>query len=150
MFWAGLPALAAFGLMFASRAQAFGPWRHHGHMAAHSPAQVREHLGKRVDWLLDEVDASDAQRDKVDAILDKAAPQFYALMTEGRTVRTSIKNALLADKLERAKVEQARADLDALANRATDLGIGTLTDVAEVLTPAQRKQVSGFLADMHP
>jgi protein CpxP len=150
LLWGGLPVITAFGVFMAPRAYAFGPFgHHHGHEMARSPNEVREHLGRRVEFVLDRLDATDAQREKIDAILDAAAPQFYALMEQGREVRASMKEALLAEKVDRAGIERAQGELDALADRATDLGVGTLADVAEVLTPAQRKQVADHLADLH-
>ncbi len=150
LLWRGLPVLTAFGVFMAPRAYAFGPFGHHGmHDMARSPSEVREHLGRRMEWALDRLDATDSQRDQIDAILDRAAPQFYALMEQGREVRASMKEALLADKVDRAGLERAQQELDALADRATDLGVSTLTDVAEVLTPAQRKKVAEHLASFH-
>jgi protein CpxP len=151
LLWGGLPVLTAFGVFMAPRAYAFGPFGHHyGHHMAKSPNEVREHLASRVDFALDRLDASDAQREKIDVILDRVAPQFYALMEQGREVRAAMKEALLADTVDRAGIERAQLELDGLADRATDLGVSTLTDVAEVLTPAQRKKVAEHLAQIHP
>jgi protein CpxP len=149
MLFGGIPVLAAAGLFFTSRAYA-GGWRGcHGHDMAQSPEDMKDHMSRKVEWIMDELDASAAQRKQVDAIVGTRAPEFYALMQQGRTVRGALKDALLADQLDTAKVEKARADLDALADRASDLGVDTLLQVAEVLTPAQRKQVAEHLANMH-
>jgi protein CpxP len=149
LLFGGIPALAAAGLFFSTRAYA-GGWRGcHGHDMAQSAEDVRDHMTRKVEWIMDELDASDAQRKQVDAIVAKRSPEVYDLMKQGRTVRGALKDALLADQLDTAKVEKARADLDALADRASDLGVDTLVQVAQVLTPAQRKQVAEHLANMH-
>jgi periplasmic protein CpxP/Spy len=142
----GIPLLAAAGLFFVPRALAFG---FHGRHNARTVEELREHMEHRADFVLDRLDASDDQRDKVNAILDKNAPQFFALMSEGRSVRTAMKNALLADKVDRTKLDKAQADLDALADKASELGVETLAQVAEVLTPQQRQKIAEHLADLH-
>jgi protein CpxP len=150
LLFGGIPVLAA-GLFFTTRAYA-GGWggchgRHHG--MAQSAEDVRDHMSRKVEWIMDELDASDAQRKQVDGIVAKRAPEFFELMKQGRAVRGSLKDALLADQVDTAKVAKAQADLDALADRASDLGVDTLLQVAQVLTPAQRKQVAEHLANMH-
>jgi len=145
--FAGLPLLAA-GLFFVPRALAFGGF-HHGHRGHHGPkseGDVREHMEDRADFILDKLNATDAQRAQVDAILDKAAPQMFKLHEDGRKVKAEIETALLAEKLDRPRFDRARTDLDALASRATELGMDTMVAVAEVLTPAQRSQVAEHLS----
>jgi Spy/CpxP family protein refolding chaperone len=148
--FAAVPALAGLGLLFAGRVYAFGPFhggcRHHG---AESAEEVRDHLDRRVEHVLDEVDASEAQRAQVDALLDAAAPQLFALMAEGRSLRGEVKQALLADEVDHARIQKAQAALDGLAQRASKLGLGTLAQVADVLTPAQRREVADKLARFH-
>jgi protein CpxP len=150
LLFGGIPALAAVGLFFSTRAYA-GGWHgcRGGHHMAQSPEDVRDHMSRKVDWIMDELDATDAQRTQVEGIVAKRSTELYELMKQGRAVRGALKDALLADQLDRARVEKARADLDALADRASDLGVDTLLSVAEVLTPAQRKQVAEHLASMH-
>lgn len=146
----GLPALAALGLFFAPRAHAFGPFHgRHGHRPPASAAEVREHMLRRVDHLLDKVDASDEQRDKVEAIVERTAPRLFEIFEGGRKVRKELKQALLAATVDKARVAKVQQDIDALANQASELGLGALTEIAEVLTPAQRKSVADELARFH-
>ncbi len=144
MLFGGLPLLAA-GIFFVPRALAFGPWHGHGHHAR-SPEDVKEHMVRRADFILDKLDASDQQREKVEAIIDKAAPEFFKLKQAGSQVRKQIQQSLAAPTLDKVQLEKARGELDSLADRATDLGMDTLVAVAEVLTPQQRKQVADHLA----
>ena len=149
LLFGGLPVLAA-GIFFTSRAYA-GGWRGgcHGHGMAQSPEDVRDHMSGKVDWIMDELDATDAQKKQVEGIVQKRSTEIFEVMKQGRAVRGQLKDALLAEKLDTAQVEKARAELDALADRASDLGVDTLLQVAQVLTPAQRKQVAEHLASMH-
>jgi Spy/CpxP family protein refolding chaperone len=150
LIFGGIPALAAVGLFLAPRAMAFGPFHHGRHgLHARSEGEVREHMQRRVDFVLDHLDASDAQRSQIQATLDQAAPRMFALHTEGHALREELKNVLSADVIDHEKLDKLRADLDALADRATELGMDTLISVAEALTPAQRKQVAEHFARMH-
>lgn len=148
MLFGALPLLAA-GLFFVPRAIAFGPFRCcHGH-GAQSTDDVREHMLHRADFILDKLDATDDQRAKVEAIVDKAAPELFKLSTHGTKVRRQIQTALAAATIDRAAVDRARVELDALASQATDLGMNTLVAMAEVLTPAQRKKVAAHFDRHH-
>ncbi|MDB4976987.1 MAG: hypothetical protein JWN48_5328 [Myxococcaceae bacterium] len=139
--WIALPALAvaAFAL---PRALA---WGHH-HQAATSPAELAEHLEFGLDHLLDKVDASDAQRDQANAIAERRAPELFAVVEQARQVRGKLKQVLLADKLDRTELADAQVQLNALAAQASQIGLSTVFEVSEVLTPAQRKQVADRMA----
>ncbi|MFT3926253.1 MAG: periplasmic heavy metal sensor [Myxococcales bacterium] len=140
----GALALAA-GIGVVSRVQA-GPW--HGHRAQ-SAAEVQVFMERRAEHLLDAVDADDAQREQVEAILAKNAPQMFALMQEGRALRQELKAALLAERVDRTQIALGKQKLDALAQRMANLGVDGLASVAEVLTPAQRKQIADKLTHFH-
>jgi periplasmic protein CpxP/Spy len=119
-------------------------WHHHHHVA--SSIELADHLDDGLDHLLDHVDATDAQHAQATAIAQKRAPELYAVVSEGREVRKQLSQALLAEQVDVAKVQAVRARLDALTKQASDIGLASLTEVAQLLTPAQRKQVSERLA----
>ena len=54
--------------------------------------------------------------------------------------------AELAEQLDQAALARTRDELDALANRATDVGLSSVFELAEVLTPAQRQVLAERLA----
>gem|GEM_PF-3780198 len=124
-----------------------GPWRGH---RAQSAAEVRAFMERRADRLLETVDADDAQRERIDAIIAQDAPQMFALMQEGRAVREELKAALLADRVDANRIAQGKRKLSALAERMADLGVDGLASVAEVLTPAQRRQIADKLTQHLP
>lgn len=124
------------------RALAWG--RHHG--APNSASELSERMRDKVDFVLDELDATDAQRARADALASERATRMFAMMSEGRALRQQLKQALLADQLDRARVEAARGQLDALVLRFTREGLDGFYALAEILTPEQRKQVADRLA----
>jgi len=139
--WIVGPALL-IGALALPRALA---WGHH-HAKATSPAELTEHLESGLARLLDKVDATDAQRAAADAIAQRRAPELFAVITEGRAVRQQLKQVLLAEQLDKTKLEQARTKLDALASKASNIGLDSVFELSEVLTPAQRKQVADHLS----
>jgi Spy/CpxP family protein refolding chaperone len=140
--WIALPAVlvGTVGLVALPRALA---WHHH-HVS--SSEELGEHLEDGLDFMLHKVDATDAQHAQADAIAAKRAPELFNVVTEGREVRQQLKTALLAEQVDLARVAAVHARLDLLTKQASDIGLATLTEVAQVLTPAQRKQLSERLA----
>jgi Spy/CpxP family protein refolding chaperone len=150
LYWA-LPAVLAVGLITFGRAYASGPFCRgfHGHHGASSSAEVAEHLEHKVEYVLDAVDANDAQRKQADALVQKLAPEMFKLMGDGHALRAELKSALLAEKLDKARIEVLRTRLDTLADRLVDTGMDGVVSLAEILTPAQRQKVADRLARMH-
>lgn len=139
--WIVVPVLAV-GALALPRALA---WGHH-HAAPQTQAELAEHLEHGLEHLLDKVDATDEQREEASAIAERRAPQLFAVMAEGRAVRAKLKQVMLADKLDKAQLEQARTQITALTKQASDIGLDSAFELAEVLTPAQRKQVADRLS----
>ena len=150
LFWV-VPAALALGLVTYGRASASGPFCRggHGHHRASSSAEVAEHLDDKVDHLLDAVNASDAQRKQTSALVQKVAPQLFQALSEGRALRTELKDALLAPKLDKAQLEQLRTRVDTLADRLIDTGMDSVIALAEILSPEQRQKVADRIARMH-
>jgi periplasmic protein CpxP/Spy len=140
--WVVVPALLV-GAMALPRALA---WGYHHHARASSPAELAEQLESGLERLLDKVDATDQQRVAADAIAQRRAPELFAVMTEGRAVRQQLKQVLLAEQLDKAKLAEARTKLDELAHKASTIGLDSVFELSEVLTPAQRKQVAEHLS----
>jgi Spy/CpxP family protein refolding chaperone len=141
-------ALGAIGLGSFARAEAFGHGRWGGHHAT-TEAELQTMMERRMEHLLDMVDADDEQRAQVEGIVARSAPEWFKVKQEGRALRQEIKDALLKEPVDRARIEAAKQKLDALATRAMDSGIDGLADIAEILTPEQRKQVADKLARFH-
>ncbi|MCB9760618.1 MAG: Spy/CpxP family protein refolding chaperone [Alphaproteobacteria bacterium] len=136
-------ALGAFALPRAFAAYTGGHGCHRG--GDFTAEEVRDHMGHGADWILDEVDATDAQRDQIDAVLDEAAPEMVELHAEGRGLKDELRGLLAAPTLDREAIEQVRLDGVDLADRASTRALGWMVRVAEVLTPEQRAD----LAELH-
>jgi Spy/CpxP family protein refolding chaperone len=139
--WVIVPALLV-GALALPRALA---WGHH-HPRASSPEELADHLEDGLDHLLDRVDATDDQRTKANAIAERRAPALFAVITEGRAVRQELKQALLAEQLDPTKLAAARTRLNELATKASTIGLDSVFELSQLLTPEQRKQVADKLS----
>jgi periplasmic protein CpxP/Spy len=118
---------------------------HHGMGFMSGPIDAAE-VDRRVDWmtghLARDVNASDAQREKLAAIAKTAAKDLLPMRETMRDARKQARELLGQPAIDRAAIEKLRADqlgnFDAMSKRlSTALG-----DAAEVLTPEQRKELA--------
>ena len=118
-------------------------------LGAVADAGHRGHDGKfgwlserKIERLLDQVDASDDQRERVLAIVNDAA----ADLQEDRGLRgetwQGLVAALTGDTIDRAALEMLRQQKLETVDHMSQRMLTALADVAEVLTPAQRAELA--------
>ena len=115
-----------------------GCGRGHGEM-------TQERLNKMVSWkvddFLDSVDATDAQRDHVNAIATRMANDVGPVLLDNAESRAALQKLFESQTVDAASVHATldkRSDaLKGVAHKVADAAI----EVREVLTPAQRQQV---------
>ena len=162
--WIAGLALLALGAVggalttIAVDADAHGGWRHAmggfrhyglGHGRAIDPARVTERLQHASAWALGSVDATDEQRERIDAILAEAVADIFPLRAEHRAHRRDLIAELARPQLDRAALEEIRIAELALAEKATARLLDTVVAVAEVLDTEQRQQLVERLARKH-
>ena len=106
------------------------------------PAAVDEHLDRMLKHLYVEIDATDEQKQKLEPIVKQAAKDLLPLRDKARAARKQAVEVLTADTIDRNAIEALRAEHLQLAEQASKRLTQALSDVAEVLTPAQRKQIA--------
>jgi periplasmic protein CpxP/Spy len=125
------------------------PWAHRG--PGHGPRDMGDmggrmffpgHIERGVERLGWAVDASTEQKSKINAIVQKAADDLFALRAQHLEARKQVVATLAAPTVDRPKLEQLRADQIKLADTATKRVTDAVADIAEVLTPAQRADLS--------
>jgi Spy/CpxP family protein refolding chaperone len=145
---AGLAALAAVVLgAFVSCGHGHG-FRHRGHSLG-SPEEAREHIERHADWVLGRVDASEAQTERIVAILGGSVDELYGLRDRHRTHHDELVLLFSAEEIDRAAIETVRAQEVALLDEASATLTTTLIDVAEVLTPEQRAELGDWADNFH-
>jgi protein CpxP len=106
------------------------------------PAAVDEHLERMLKHLYVEIDATDEQKERLGPIVKQAAKDLLPLRKKMRAARTQAIELLTRDTIDRSAIEALRAGQLQLAEQASRRIAQSLADVAEVLTPAQRKELA--------
>ena len=120
-------------------ALADGRGRGHGPI---DPARMEEHLDRMLKHMYVEIDATEAQKQKLDPIAKQAAKDLQPLREKRQDARRKSVELLSADKIDRGAIEKARAQSMRAADVTSKRYTQALADVAEVLTPEQRKTLA--------
>jgi protein CpxP len=121
-----------------------GPWwilsaAAHGHF---NPARMEKRIDHRVDRMLDRVDATQEQRDKVSGIVKSAFGDVTNLGVKPWETREKFINLLRADTIDPAAFEALRAQQISSADAASKRIVQAMTEAAQVLTPQQRRELA--------
>ena len=120
-----------------------GGWHRGGFMGAHlDPAKLDAHLDRMLKHLYVEVDATDAQKQQLGPIVKAAARDLLPMRDRMRDARLQAVALLSQPSIDRAAIEALRANQLQLAEQASKRFTEALADVADVLTPEQRKQLA--------
>lgn len=106
------------------------------------PAQLDQRLDRMLKHLYVEIDATEAQQQKLEPIVKSAAKDLLPLRRRLREARLEAMDLFTRDNVDRAAFEKLRAEQVALADQASKRLTQALADAAEVLTPLQRKQLA--------
>jgi protein CpxP len=133
----------AAGIGFKAFAGGHGCHARGGFMAGSvDPAAMNERLERMLKHLYVEIDATEAQKQKLGPILKQAANDLLPLRGKMHAARTQATELLTRDSIDRAALETLRAEQLQQADLASRRISQALADAAEVLTPAQRKQLA--------
>jgi Spy/CpxP family protein refolding chaperone len=141
--------LAALSTALAGLAGAGFAAHAHGHRHGRGPmdpAAMDEHLDRMLKHLYVEIDASETQKQKIDPIVKQAAGDLRPLRAKVQDARRRGAELFAAETIDRGAIERVRAEQIGAADLASRRFTQALTDVAEVLTPAQRKKLAERLA----
>jgi periplasmic protein CpxP/Spy len=119
-----------------TRAYAHGGWRLHGEPLSEA------HLDRMLQHLYVEIDATDDQKRRLAPILKDAAKELAPLREKLRAARGQAIELLTNERIDTPAIEALRAEHLKLADEASQRLTRALTDAAEVLTPAQRKDLA--------
>lgn len=106
------------------------------------PTKMEQNVERMLKHLYVEIDASEAQKQKLDPIVKQAANDLMPLRAKVQEARRRGVELLSADTIDRGAIERLRAEQIGAADAASKRLTQALGDVAEVLTPAQRKTVA--------
>ena len=118
-----------------------GGWHggHHKGFADISDADIEARVERMVKHVAIEIDATQEQQEMITALATAVAKDLKPVHDRMRATGKELHDLLLADTIDRAALEQLRAERLADAERISKNLVSALADVAEVLSPEQRK-----------
>jgi len=134
----GVPA-ALLAIAIPAFAGGMNGW-HDGHRGMHDVTveDVSDHMEAMSNRVLRRVDATDAQRAEVDALIAEAAPEVVELAEAKQALAASFHEEVSDGAFERADLEPLRQDAVSLFDEATSTMLDGFVRFADVLTPEQR------------
>jgi Spy/CpxP family protein refolding chaperone len=134
---------AGIGIKAFAHGGGYGGWHRGGFMAGPlDAAAMDEHLERMLRHLYVEIDATEEQKQRLAPIVKQAAKDLLPLREKASDARKKAAELLTQDSIDRAAIETLRAEQLQLAEQASKRFTQALADVADVLTPAQRRQVA--------
>ena len=128
--------------------KAFGRGRRHGYGPI-DPADLDRHVDRMLKHLYVEIDATDAQKQKLDPIVRQAAKDLAPMRENLHAARREAIELLSQERVDPAALEALRAKQIGLADEASRRLTRAVTEAAEVLTPEQRKELAAHFARRH-
>jgi periplasmic protein CpxP/Spy len=143
LLWGGLLALIAsvtiFGAITHAAPEHFGPFgAMHGEF---NPERASKHIKKAVDWVLEDADASNDQKAKVNDIMQAALQDLLPLHQQMADAHQQIAQLMSQATIDRAALEKIRVSQMALMDTASKRLTQAFEDAADVLTPEQRQKL---------
>ncbi|MHA1152676.1 MAG: Spy/CpxP family protein refolding chaperone [Alphaproteobacteria bacterium] len=116
-------------------------WRggHHKGFADLSEVEIEARIERMVKHAAIEIDATPDQQAKIIALATAVAKDLKPVHDRMRATGKDLHDLLLADTIDRAALERLRAERLADAEQISKNLVSALADVAEVLSPEQRK-----------
>jgi protein CpxP len=128
--------------------KAFGHGRRHAYGPI-DPAELDRHVDRMLKHLYVEIDATDAQKQKLDPIVREAAKELAPMRENLHAARREAIELLAQERVDPAALEALRAKHLQLADQASRRLTRAIAEAADVLTPAQRKELAAHFARRH-
>ena len=119
---------------------------HHGPMTAED---ITAHTDMFLQHVYTETAATDAQKAQIEPLVRAALDDLLPMHDHARDFHQQALQALSGDKVDRVALETLRAEHMQAADAASRRITQALADIADVLTPAQRKVLAAHVAQMH-
>lgn len=123
-----------------------GGW-HHAMSATNDPQEVADHIRHMLQHVYIDVNATDAQKAQIEPIVQQAATDLMQLHAQFHAGHAQALALLTQDRIDRAALEALRVEHMRVADQASQRIVQLIADVADVLTPAQRKAFADHVAE---
>jgi len=128
--------------------KAFAYGRRHGHGPI-DPADLEKRLDRMLKHFYVEIDATEEQKRRLEPIVKQTARDLMPMREQLHAGRREAIELLTHERIDPAALEALRAKQIGLADEASRRLTRALGEAAEVLTPAQRKELAAHLARRH-
>ena len=139
---AGLGLASAKGGDFAAGQFGMGGKHEMGGKAMHASMRGKHFGERRLDYMLEEIDATPEQATRLKEIFGSVRDEVGPVVSGFRETRGQIADLLAAPTIDRAAAETLRAERIAAIDTASRQMTAAILDAAEVLTPEQRAQLA--------
>lgn len=103
--------------------------------------------GRGLDRMLNEVQASDAQRTQIKQIAEAARKDLQADHAAGRGLHEKMLQIMSAPTVDAAAAESVRQQMLALHDQVSKRALQAMLDISRALTPEQRAQLAQHMKD---
>ena len=117
-----------------------------GHPGPFSAADLDKRLERMLKHLYVEIDATEEQKRKLEPIAKQAAKDLLPLRDSLRAGRGQAIELLTQERIDPKAIEGLRAKQLQIADQASRRLTQAVAEAAEVLTPAQRKELAAHVA----
>ena len=114
-----------------------------------NPAEVADHIARMSEHIYVEVQATAGQKERLDPILKEAGNDLAALHAQLRGGHDQVMALLAQPTVDRAALEDLRAAHMRTADEMSRRVVRLVADVADVLTPDQRRVLLERIAQHH-
>jgi Spy/CpxP family protein refolding chaperone len=113
------------------------------------PELARGHLELMTDWILTRVGATEGQKEQAKRVVTEAYGDLLPLIQEHRSNHETLVEEITKANLDPEAIERLRASQVELFDRASRELSGSLTEIAEILTPEQRIELLEMSRKFH-
>lgn len=132
-----------------SRAISQHHWHGPGFMSgSFDPAQIENRADRAVRHIAIEIDATSEQQEKLRSVVRAAVKDLVPIREKVISARERGRALLTQSTIDRAAIETLRSEQMALADAASKRFAQAIGDMAEVLTPEQRRKIDDRLTEM--
>ncbi len=123
--------------------------RHHGSgmMGAMDAESASEWAQLMTRQMLRRIDATPEQETKIQAIVAGALKELLPMREGARAARSEALQLVSAPAIDRAAIEKLRGAQIAMHDQASKRMMQAVLEIADALSPAQREQLTGVLAE---
>jgi periplasmic protein CpxP/Spy len=114
-----------------------------------NPADLADHVAHMSEHIYAKVGATDAQKAQLDPIFAQAASDLAALHAQFGSGHDQALELLAQNTIDRAALESMRVEHMRFADEASKRMTQLLADIAEALTPAQRRLLVDGIKEHH-